>query len=46
MANTFMISLPDDLRPVVDQLKTERRLSAVIAELLKKWYEQQQMKKK
>ncbi|MEM0148430.1 MAG: hypothetical protein QXN16_00580 [Candidatus Micrarchaeaceae archaeon] len=46
MANTYMISLPDELKPIADQLAAERRLSGVIVELLKRWYEQQQMIKK
>ncbi|MEM0143089.1 MAG: hypothetical protein QXL94_03950 [Candidatus Parvarchaeum sp.] len=46
MANTYMISLPDELKPVADQLVSERRLSGVLSELLKRWYEQQQIKRK
>ncbi|MEM3829785.1 MAG: hypothetical protein QXP36_11305 [Conexivisphaerales archaeon] len=41
-----MISLPDELKPVADQLTNERRLSKVIAELLKRWYEMQQQNQK
>ncbi|MEM3215914.1 MAG: hypothetical protein QXS81_01000 [Candidatus Micrarchaeaceae archaeon] len=46
MTNTYMISLPDELKPIADQLTSERRLSSVIAELLKRWYDQQQQNQK
>lgn len=46
MANTYMISLPDELKPVADQLAAERKLSPIIAELLRNWNMMQSRKPK
>lgn len=45
MANTYTISLPDELKPVADDLSRKRQLSTIIAELLEKWAELQSKKK-
>ncbi len=45
MANVYVISLPDELKPVADQLVSERRLSGIIAGLLTNWYNESQKKK-
>jgi hypothetical protein len=41
MANTYTISLPDELKAVADDLANKRQLSIVLAELLRRWHEAQ-----
>ena len=45
MGNTYTINLPDELKPVADELAMKRQLSVVLSDLLKKWYETQTKKK-
>jgi predicted transcriptional regulator len=46
MANTYTISLPDELKGIADELANRRQLSIIIAGLLKEWYAVQAKKNK